>query len=88
MDIYHRKQRWKLYLFIFAALIGIGSLLYTNLLVRLLASEEQKRVELWAEATRQLADENLPDLCLEFPLDVVRSNNLITAEARSVSYRV
>jgi hypothetical protein len=51
MDIYYRKQRWKLYLFLFAAIIGIGSLLYTNRLVKLLAQEEKKKVELWAEAT-------------------------------------
>ncbi len=72
MDIYYRKQRWKLYLFLFAALIGVGSLLYTNRLVKVLATEEKKKVELWAEATRQLADVNLTEQDFGFPLHVVQ----------------
>jgi signal transduction histidine kinase len=83
MDIYYRKQRWKLYLFLFAALIGIGSLLYTNRLVKLLAEEEKKKVELWAEATRQLADlsditePNAPQIDFGFPLQAVEYNTTI-----------
>ncbi len=83
MDIYYRKQRWKLYLFLFAATIGIGSLLYTNRLVKLLADEEKKKIELWAAATRQLADlsdisePNTPQADLGFPLQVVEYNTTI-----------
>jgi nitrogen-specific signal transduction histidine kinase len=83
MDIYYRKQRWKLYLFLFAAIIGIGSLLYTNRLVKLLAHEEKKKVELWAEATQQLADLsdfNEPSARQKdpgFPLHVVEYNTTI-----------
>jgi two-component sensor histidine kinase len=77
MDIYYRKQRWKLYLFLFAAIIGIGSLLYTNRLVSVLAQEEKKKVELWAEATRQLADVNLTGQDFGFPLHVVQYNTTI-----------
>jgi hypothetical protein len=83
MDIYYRKQRWKLYLILFAAIIGIGSLLYTKQLVNLLADEEKKKVELWAEATRQLAD--LSDVFesgqqqsdIGFPLQVAEYNTTI-----------
>ena len=83
MDIYYRKQRWKLYLILLAAIIGIGSLLYTKQLVKLLADEEKKKVELWAEATRQLAD--LSDISEpnsrqkdpRFPLQVVEFNTTI-----------
>jgi hypothetical protein len=77
MDIYYRKQRWKLYLFLFAALIGVGSLLYTNRLVKVLATEEKKKVELWAEATRQLADVNITGQDFGFPLHVVQYNTTI-----------
>jgi hypothetical protein len=83
MDIYYRKQRWKLYLFLFAAIIGLGSLLYTNRLVKLLAHEEKKKVELWAEATRQLADlsditePNVPQRDIGFPLQVAEYNTTI-----------
>jgi len=83
MDIYYRKQKWKLYLILFAAIIGIGSLLYTKQLVKLLAEEEKKKVELWAEATRRLAD--LSDITEPnfrqndpgFPLQVVEFNTTI-----------
>ncbi len=83
MDIYYRKQRWKLYLFLFAAIIGIGSLLYTNRLVKLLAQEEKNKIELWAEATRRLADMSdftesyNPQMDIELPLQVVEYNTTI-----------
>jgi signal transduction histidine kinase len=83
MDIYYRKQRWKLFLFLFAAVIGVGSLLYTKQLVKLLADEEKKKVELWAEATRQLADlsditePNVRQKDPGFPLQVVEYNTTI-----------
>lgn len=77
MDIYYRTQRWKLYLLLCAAIIGIGSLFYTNRLVRVLAFEEQKKVELWAEATRQLADVSLTGQDFGFPLRVVQYNTTI-----------
>ena len=77
MNIYYRKQKWKLLLFIFLVLIGAGSLYYTNMLVRVLASEEQKKVRLWAEATRQLADITMTNQDLGFPLQVITSNTTI-----------
>ena len=77
MDIYYRTQRWKLYLFLLAAIIGVGSLLYTNRLVRVLAFEEKKKVELWAEATRQLADVSITGMDFGFPLRVVQYNTTI-----------
>ena len=75
MDIYNRKQRWKFLLFLIAAIIGISSLLYTNRLVKVLAEEERKKVELLAVATRQLLDDNVFDLLL--PMEVSISNTTI-----------
>jgi K+-sensing histidine kinase KdpD len=77
MDIYYRKQQWKLLLFIFAILIGIGSLWYTNKLVRSLAAEEQKKVRLWAEATRRLADVTITNQDDGFLLEVITDNETI-----------
>lgn len=54
MQNYERRKRWKLWLLLFALLIGAASLLYTNFLVRKLAIEEKKKVELWASATQSL----------------------------------
>lgn len=44
-------------LFLLAIFIGIGSLFYTNKLVKTLSWEEKKKVQLWAEATSLLAQE-------------------------------
>ena len=55
MDIYLKKKRWKILLFLGAILIGLASLLYTNWLTDKLSQEERKKVELWAEAIKRLA---------------------------------
>jgi K+-sensing histidine kinase KdpD len=77
MDIYYRKQQWKLLIIIFAILIGIGSLWYTNKLVSLLEVEEQKKVKLWAEATERLADVTIINQDDGFLLEVITNNETI-----------
>ncbi|MBL7923240.1 MAG: HAMP domain-containing histidine kinase, partial [Bacteroidia bacterium] len=77
MNIYTRKQRWKLLLLVIALLIGIGSLLYTNQLVRKLSAEEKKKVELWAEATRQISDINAEPGDISFALSVLTDNTTV-----------
>lgn len=52
MILFRHKTLWKLFLLLFAVLIGTGSLFYTGSLVRKLKIEERENVELWAEATR------------------------------------
>ena len=55
MNIYSKKQGWKLLLAIAAMIIVIASLWYTNTLVRHIAEEEREQVELWAEAIQKKA---------------------------------
>jgi signal transduction histidine kinase len=45
----------KLFLLLFAVFIGMGSLIYTENLVRKLKAEERENVGLWAEATRLIS---------------------------------
>lgn len=56
-------------------LVGV-SLVYTNLLVKRLGEEEHKKIEIWANATKQLiqADENTD---LEFVLSIIEDNTTI-----------
>ncbi len=55
VNIYSKKQRWKLLLFV-AALFIVGiSLWYTNTLVNKIADDERKKVKLWADAIRKKA---------------------------------
>jgi len=50
VNIYDKKQRWKLILAAFAMLIVAVSLWYTGMLVKRIADEEKQKVKLWAEA--------------------------------------
>lgn len=56
MDIYLKRRRGKILLLIVAVLIGVASLLYTNWLTNKMATEERKKVEIWAEAIKGLID--------------------------------
>ena len=77
MNIYTRKQRWKLLLLIGAILIGIASLWYTNKLATELANEERKRVELWAEAVRHISDVSTEAGDISFAVSVLTSNTTV-----------
>lgn len=75
INIYVKKQRWKMILFLLAILIGIGSLLYTNNLVETLQQEEKKKVQLWAEATSLLAHDESANAEINLYLTQVIQNN-------------
>lgn len=55
MNIYSKKQRWKLLLAGAATAIVIASLWYTNVLVKKIADQEREQVQLWAEAIKNKA---------------------------------
>lgn len=77
MNIYTRKQRWKMFLLIAALLIGICSLWYTNALVKKLSEQEKVKAELWAKAIRHMSDVSVNAGDLTFALNVIQSNNTI-----------
>ena len=54
MNIYSNKQRWKLVLSLLAIIISVASLFITSRLVKELKNEERKKIETWAQATKQL----------------------------------
>jgi anti-sigma regulatory factor (Ser/Thr protein kinase) len=56
LNIYSKKQRWKLILAAFAAIIVFVSLWYTNVLVGKIAKEEQNKAKSWAEAIQRKAE--------------------------------
>lgn len=54
MNVAERKKRWKIGLLVFAGIIGLSSLIYTNILVKKLQEKEKENIELRLEATKQL----------------------------------
>jgi K+-sensing histidine kinase KdpD len=75
LEFYFKKRRWKILLLLLAVVIGIGSFFYTNWLVKKMAIEERKNVELWAEATQKLANYDInSNLDITFLVDVVNRN--------------
>lgn len=77
MNIYLHKTYWKLALLVFAVFIGLFSLLYTNNLVKSLKTEERKKVELWAEAERQLISTSDSSQNLLFLASIIEENRTI-----------
>ena len=76
INIYNKKQRWKYLLLIFALTIGLTSLFVTNHLVKELKKEEKQKIELWAQATKQLVNiSNDGDYSLA--IKVISDNNNI-----------
>lgn len=77
MNIYQKKLRWKFFLFLCAIAIGIGSLLYTNKLVKKLSEQERIKIELWAKATSLIPETEVDGESLLFLLSVIESNSTI-----------
>ncbi len=78
MDFYFRKRRWKILLLLLAVVIGIGAFFYTNWLVKNMAKEERKSVELWAEATQRLVSADInSNQDITFLNDIIIRNTTI-----------
>jgi len=76
MDFYGRKNLWKFFLFVFAILIGLVTLFYTESFLRDLRNEEVKKVNQWASAmTSVLRAEEDTDVLLA--LQIIQSNTTI-----------
>ena len=75
MDIYSRRQKWKIILLVTAILIGVGSLWYTNRLVSEIEAEERAKMELWTKAYEIIL--NMEGESLNFPLSVIQNNSHI-----------
>lgn len=86
MNNYRHKTNWMLFLFLFAIMTGLGSLIYTRFLVNILKNEERIKVEQWAEATRLIS---MPDSShTEFLSSIIENNIsvpvILTDEANTI----
>ena len=77
-NIYDARQKGKL-IFLLISVLLIGGVLYvSNDLVDDLSIEERKKMEIWAEATRELASDKT-EMSMELILKVIQSNTSIPA---------
>ncbi len=87
MQYYTYKKRYKLIIFLGTIIIGTLSSIYTKSLVDELKAEERKKVELWAEATRQLVQPGDNNNSVGLTLEVLKNNTtvpVILADANDV----
>ncbi|MDR1172379.1 MAG: HAMP domain-containing histidine kinase [Bacteroidales bacterium] len=77
MNIYNLRSKWKIFLLVCAIAIGVCSLLYTNHMVGKLSAEERKKIEIWADANRMIAESDIDDTNLDFYLYVIEDNATI-----------
>jgi len=56
MNLYHKKQRWKIVLVLIATILVGFSLWYSNQIVNKVAQKEKERVTQWADAISRKAD--------------------------------
>lgn len=77
MDIYARKNNYKLIIFFTALLIGIGTVVYTNYLANSISKNEKKKAKLWADAIARRAQ------MLNYTYDLF--NKLATDEREKVN---
>jgi len=71
MELYAKKSRWKLYLFLVAMVILAISTLYTNHIATKLAQGERDKADLWAKTMEEMQDVTADmdeDLTLELEL--------------------
>ena len=77
-NIYDARQKGKL-IFLLISVLLVGGVLYvSNDLVEDLSIEERKKMEIWAEATRELASDKT-EMSMELILKVIQSNPSIPA---------
>ena len=77
MNIYSKKQRWKILLLIAALIIAIASFWFTHNLTSKLADEERKKVELWATGMKQLAQTTNLNSDHRLILEIIENNETV-----------
>ena len=84
MNLYTKKKRWKWILFLAAIMIVGISLYFTNLLVRKIAKEERKKIQIWADAIHRKA--SLVNYTQEF-FEKLKNEERKRAEVLAEAYR-
>ena len=81
-SIYDSRRIWKMVFIAISVLLVTLFLYISNRLVNDLAVQERERMEIWADATKQLAStsngsEGMPDQQINFLLSIIERNHTI-----------
>lgn len=77
MDFYRRKNLWKLILFFIAALIGAGTLWYTESFLDELRQEEMKKMNQMGDIYTRIVNADANNSITVFEQEIIQSNNTI-----------
>lgn len=75
--IYTQKSRIKLLIVIVALLIGAGTVVYTNLLVRKLAEREQQLIDIYAKGLRFMVSSETDDNTVFIQEEIIEANKSV-----------
>ena len=76
MNPYEKKRRWKLFLLVFAIVIGAASVFYTDFFVKKMEREERIQFELWVKGTEK-STEIFDDLLYQDVLNMITSSSTV-----------
>src|SRR6478735_12595872 len=76
-SIYTQKNRIKLLIVIMALLIGAGTVVYTNLLVRKLAEREQQLIDIYAKGLRFMVSSETDDNTVFIQEEIIEANKSV-----------
>ncbi len=88
MKHFSYKRRNKIIILLGAITIGLFSYFYTKSLVEELKLEEQKKVELWAEATRQLVKPDMENNSIGLTLEVLKNNTTVPVMLTDAEHKI
>lgn len=76
MNPYEKKRRWKLFLLVFAMVIGTASVFYTDFFVKKMEREERIQFELWVKGTEK-SSEIFDDMLYAEVLNMITSSSTV-----------
>lgn len=81
-DIYNKRRAWKILFFIASGLIAIVFLYISNNLIKDLSAQERERMEIWANATKEIATSSMSpnyndNSNIDFLLSIIEANRNI-----------
>jgi len=89
ISAYYRKNNWKIVLLVCALLMGVFSLIYTERVVRQLRTEEEKKIQMWSRATKELGSGSaLENQNVDFLLEIIQENTQIPVILTDEEFRI